>query len=119
MNTIFKRPIKDVKEALNVFCRKNMPDEAVQIALELFESKMGKYVIEKLRIIAVEEKFPTGSQYLPWLNNVINTWKQHSYSKQRLFIIQITTAIANCKGDRHIIYLLRLSEEKTNGCKRL
>lgn len=112
--TIFQRCVKDVKEALNIFCIKNMNEEAVQVALELFESNLDKYVLEKLMLIAVEEKFPNGSQYLPWFKMSMSSWKKFSYKDKRLFIIEITNSIALCKGDRHVTYLTRLAEEKCN-----
>ena len=71
--TVFDRRNSDIKEALQVFCRRSMAKQAVLMALELFESRSGRAALEKLRIIALEDKFPEGSQYMSWLNRNIQT----------------------------------------------
>ncbi len=117
MTTVFKRCVEDVKEAFNVFCKKNMHEEAVQVALELYESKYGSYVIEQLRILAVEEKFPEGLSYLSFINDLIKKWKIISKPEKRLQLCAIVSSIAKCSGSRHVLYLRRLSENNSNDSK--
>lgn len=112
--TIYDRRNGDMKEALHVLCRKNMLKDAILVALELFESKSGNAVMDKLRIVAIMEKYPTGAQYIPWFNKTIKSWRSFKYHEQRNIIIKAVHCICKISTNRHIPYLARVAEEESN-----
>lgn len=112
--TIYNRRNGDIKEALHVLCRKGTIKDAVLVALELFESKSGSAVMDKLRMVAVMEKFPSGIQYIPWFNKVIKSWRGFTYHEQRSIIINATHCISKIPTNRHIPYLARVAEVEKN-----
>lgn len=112
--TLYNRRNADIKEALHVFCQKNMISEASKVSLELFESRSGKAVMEKLRNIAVEDKFPKGAQYMEYMNKHIKSWRNYTYETQKNIILSTTQCIAEIPTNRHTVYLARMSREKGN-----
>ena len=110
--TLYNRRNADIKEALHVFCQKNMLTEASKVALELFDSRSGKAAMEKLRNVAVEDKFPKGAQYMEYINKHIKSWRNYSYDTQKSILLSTTQIMAEIPTNRHAVYLSRLSREK-------
>ena len=112
--TLYNRRNGDMKEALHVLCRKSMLKDAILVSLELFESKSGSAVMEKLRLIAIMEKYPTGAQYIPWFNKTISSWRSYRYHEQRNMIIRAVSSLCKIPTNRHIPYLARVAEEESD-----
>ena len=107
--TIYNRTNGTVKSAIQKFARRGMEKETVATCLELFEGNAGKAVMERLKIICVEDKFPQGSQYIHWFNEKITRWKKFDTQDQRRLICSAASKIALLDSDRHVAYLAKVA----------
>lgn len=107
--TIYNRSNGTVKSAIQKFARRGMIKETVGTCLELFEGNAGKAVMERLKIICVEDKFPQGSQYIHWFNEKIKKWKKFDTEDQRKLICSAASKVALLDSDRHVAYLAKVA----------
>jgi hypothetical protein len=107
--TIYNRTNGTVKSAIQKFARRGMVKETIGTCLELFEGNNGKAVMERLKIICVEDKFPQGSQYIHWFNDHIKKWKKFDNHHQRALICAAASKVALLDSDRHIAYLAKVA----------
>ncbi len=109
LKTIYGRTNGDVKSAIQKFARRGMEKETAHTCLELFDGNNGKAVLNRLKIICVEDKFPQGSQYVHWFNENINKWKKMSSIQQRNVVYASAVTVAGLKSDRHVAYLCKVA----------
>ena len=113
--TIYNRNNGTVKSAIQKFARRGMVKETVGACLELFQGNAGKAVMERLKIICVEDKFPKGAQYVEWFNQKIKFWKKYDFNYQKSLICSAASLVATLDSDRHVAYLANVALSATEG----
>ena len=93
LKTIYGRTNGDVKSSIQKFARRGMEKETAHTCLELFDGNNGKAVLNRLKIICVEDKFPQGSQYVHWFNENISKWKKMSSIQQRNVVMLVQSLL--------------------------
>lgn len=109
LKTKFGRSNGTVKSAIQKFARRAMVKETVGASLELLDNNAGKAVLERLKIICVEDKFPQGSQYIKWFNEKIKKFKYQDEREKRQLICNAATKVARLESDRHVAYLAKVA----------
>lgn len=110
--TIYDRQNNIIKSAIQKYARRCDYHKMSRCCLELLDSGSGRAALARLRVIAVEDKFPQGATMLPGINKDLKDWKKKSLHQQGDVIINRCAQMCSLPSDRHIAYLARVAMDQ-------